>query len=72
MTISAKRRLNLNGTPIMVATIDRLLAAHGPFISRHRLMRVAMRVGLRSLDKDLGLESLRQLLVEDRAEAALK
>jgi hypothetical protein len=53
-------------------TIARLLDQHGPFVSRHRLMRIAMRAGLRSLDRDLDVEALRQLLVEDRADAALE
>src|SRR5687768_14138156 len=71
MTIPSNRRLNLNGTPRMMTTLARLLEQHGPFVSRHRLMRIAMRQGLRALDADIGVDGLRRLLVEDREDAAL-
>jgi hypothetical protein len=70
MTIPTKRRLNLNGTPTMMSTLERLLQQHSPFISRHRLMRIAMRQGLQALDADIGMDGLRRLLVEDREDAA--
>jgi hypothetical protein len=69
MTIPSKQRLNVNGTPIMLATLDRLLEQHSPFVSRHRLMRIAMREGLRVIDP-IDMDDLRRLLVEDRDEAA--
>jgi hypothetical protein len=70
MTIPPSRRLNVNGTPTMMTTLERLLEQHSPFVSRHRLMRIALRAGLRTLDADIGVDGLRRLLVEDREDAA--
>jgi hypothetical protein len=69
MTIPSKQRIHINGTPLMVETIERLHDQHGPFLSRHRLMRIAMREGLRAI-APIDMDDLRRLLVEDRDEAA--
>lgn len=68
MAIPSNRRLNVNGTPVMLATLQRLHEQHGPFLSRHKLMRISMRAGLRLLD-GIGIDDLRRLLTEDHEEA---
>lgn len=63
-----KRKLTLTSTPKIRTHLDQLTAANAPFVSRHRVLRVAVILGLGAMLKNPDL--LRQALLNEQREAA--
>ena len=58
------QRLTINATSRMLEELQELTTKHRPFITRHRILRAAVAVGLTALSADP--ELLREVLENER------
>lgn len=62
------RRLTVNCDRNLLAHVEKLTATHSPYLTRHRLLRAALRFGITAL-VEADPERLTQVLLLDRDEA---
>jgi hypothetical protein len=61
-------RLTVNCDPNLLARVEELTTKYSPYLTRHRLLRVALRFGIAAL-VEADPERLTQVLLLDRDEA---